>query len=65
MSEERERFIRQLEDAADHVRSLPPADIAVLLRRAALRIRNLPGIDGPKDRDQQMPELNGLPDATP
>jgi hypothetical protein len=34
----------QLEGAADKVRSLPAANIAVLLRRAALRLRNLPVI---------------------
>ncbi len=36
----RERFIRQMEDIADDIGSVPLSDLAVLLRRAALRLRN-------------------------
>ena len=50
----RDRFIRQLEDAADNVRSIPVADLAVLLRRAALRLRNLPA---PAEADQELQEF--------
>ena len=42
MADGREQFIRQLEEAAENVRGLPPANIAVLLRRAALCLRNIP-----------------------
>jgi hypothetical protein len=44
MADGREQFIRQLEEAAENVRGLPPADIAVLLRRAALCLRNIPHV---------------------
>jgi hypothetical protein len=67
MSGERERFIRQLENAADHVRGLPAGDIAVLLRRAALRLRNFPMIEEPKNIHRQVEELTSedASDATP
>lgn len=35
-------FIRQIEDAADHIDDIPREEIQILLRRAALRLRNKP-----------------------
>ena len=42
MSEERERFARQLEEAADNIRDVPKHELQILLRRAAIRLRNMP-----------------------
>jgi hypothetical protein len=44
MADGRVQFIRQLEEVAQNVRGLPLADIAVLLRRAALCLRNIPHV---------------------
>ncbi len=44
MADRRERFIRQLENAARRVEVMAPAEAARLFHRAALRLRN---IDGP------------------
>jgi hypothetical protein len=49
MATARDRFIRQLEDAADHISDMPRHELAILLRRAALRLRNTdpqPGEEG-------------------
>ena len=40
LSEGRERFIRQLENASKRVNIMMPDEVAVLFRRAALRLRN-------------------------
>jgi hypothetical protein len=37
----RERFIAQLEDAADNIADMPRHELAILLRRAAIRLRNV------------------------
>jgi hypothetical protein len=37
----RARFIRLLEDAADNIGDMPRHELAVLLRRAAIRLRNV------------------------
>ncbi len=36
----REHFIQQLEEAADRIGDVPRHELAVLLRRASLRLRN-------------------------
>lgn len=54
MAAGRERFIRQLEDAADRIADIPRHELHVLLRRAAIRLRNLPV---PDDIDQQVQEF--------
>lgn len=36
----RERFIRQVEEAADRIADIPRHELQILLRRAALRLRN-------------------------
>lgn len=41
MTSGRERFIQQLEDAADRIGDIPRHELQVLLRRAALRLRNI------------------------
>ncbi|RUV41834.1 MAG: hypothetical protein E5X23_27715 [Mesorhizobium sp.] len=40
----RHQFVRELESAADHIADASRADLQVLLRRAALVIRNAGGI---------------------
>lgn len=40
MGHHADRFIRSLEDAADSIETMPPAEIQALLRRAAIRLRN-------------------------
>ncbi|MBA3448298.1 MAG: hypothetical protein H0T56_11955 [Pseudaminobacter sp.] len=43
-------FVSELEQAADRIADMPRADLQVLLRRAAILIRNLPPIrEGPLD----------------
>jgi hypothetical protein len=37
----RDRFILQLEDAAERIGEIPRHEMQVLLRRAALRLRNI------------------------
>jgi hypothetical protein len=54
MSQDRERFIRQLEDAADNIADVPRHELQVLLRRAAIRLRNL---SVPGDLDQALREF--------
>ncbi|MGB3643551.1 MAG: hypothetical protein WBA15_03655 [Mesorhizobium sp.] len=44
MTTGRERFIRQIEDAAQRVEIMPRDEIAALFRRAALRLRNADGL---------------------
>jgi hypothetical protein len=41
MTAARDRFARQLEDAADRIGEVPRHDLQILLRRAALRLRNI------------------------
>jgi hypothetical protein len=42
MSQQREQFARQLEEAADKIRDVPKHELQILLRRAAIRLRNVP-----------------------
>lgn len=42
MTEGRERFARQLEEAADRIADIPRHELQILLRRAAIRLRNMP-----------------------
>jgi len=44
MSQEREKFARRLEQAADNIRDGPKHERQILLRRAAIRIRNMPTV---------------------
>jgi hypothetical protein len=44
MSQEREKFVRQLEEAADNIRFVPKHELQILLRRAAIRLRNMPTV---------------------
>ncbi|MGN6538926.1 MAG: hypothetical protein ACTHKQ_24765 [Mesorhizobium sp.] len=41
MTAARDRFAGQLEDAADRIADVPLHELQVLLRRAALRLRNI------------------------
>lgn len=41
MTAARDRFASQLEDAADRIGDIPRHELQVLLRRAALRLRNI------------------------
>jgi hypothetical protein len=41
----REDFIRKLEDAANRIAEMPRHELQILLRRAAIRLRNLPATD--------------------
>ena len=40
----RRTFINELEEAADHIGDTSRADLQVMLRRAALRLRNVEGV---------------------
>lgn len=51
----RERFILDLEAAADNISDVPRHELAVLLRRAALRLRNVG--QPPADLDRQYEAL--------
>jgi hypothetical protein len=57
----REAFIRQLEDAADNIGDMPRHELAILLRRAALRLRNFDGVprDPEGDYHALIDEMNG------
>jgi hypothetical protein len=57
MTEGRERFIQKLEDAADRIGDIQRHELQILLRRAALRLRN---IDRPPlpDDDKWIPVVD-------
>jgi hypothetical protein len=38
----RQRVVRELESAADHIGDIPRHELQILLRRAALLLRNIP-----------------------
>ncbi len=59
MANARDRFIRQLEDA-DRIRDVPRHELAILLRRAALHLRNT---DPRPDEDSWIPVDD--PDGAP
>lgn len=50
----RDHFIRQLEDAADRIADISRHELQILLRRAALRLRNLPA---PENVDREVQEF--------
>ncbi|WP_348627037.1 hypothetical protein [Mesorhizobium sp. WSM3873] len=53
----RHQFVHELESAADHIADAPRADLQVLLRRAALLLRNVGGLSLDPNTDEV---LNGL-----
>lgn len=61
MTEGRERFARQFEDAADRIADVPRHELQVLLRRAALRLRNIERPATPLDDEYRalIDEMNG------
>lgn len=61
MTEGRERFARQLEDAADRIGDVPRLELQVLLRRAALRLRNIdrPPVGLDAEYQALIDEMNG------
>jgi hypothetical protein len=65
MSQQREQFVRQLEEAANHLRSIPTADVSTLLRRAAVRLRNISGIRLDADVGEKLAEVSILTGTEP
>lgn len=57
----RESFILDLERAADNIADMPRHELAILLRRAALRLRNVgnPTIELDHEYQTLIDELNG------
>lgn len=57
----RERFILDLERAADNIAEVPRHELAILLRRAALRLRNVgyPMVDLDHEYQTLIDDLNG------
>lgn len=53
----RHQFVHELENTADHIADTPRADLQVMLRRAALFLRNVGGI-AIEPRTDEI--LNGL-----
>ncbi|AZO28535.1 MULTISPECIES: hypothetical protein [Mesorhizobium] len=53
----RHQFVHELESAADHIADTSRADLQVLLRRAALLLRNVGGLSLDPNTDEV---LNGL-----
>ena len=51
----RSTFAEELQDASDRIADIPRADLQIMLRRAALMIRNTDGIDlDPKVQDSLL-----------
>jgi len=51
----RDRLVRQLEDAANNIANAPRDDLQILLRRAALTLRNLgTGLELMREKDQRI-----------
>jgi hypothetical protein len=62
----RETFALELEQTADRIADVSRADLQILLRRAALRLRNVPGLTLDADVDEAIDWLAaemGLPPA--
>ena len=57
----RETFILDLERAADNIGDVPRHELAILLRRAALRLRNVgqAPVDLERQYQQLIDDLNG------
>lgn len=63
-NDETARLIDELERAADNLADLPPHDIAMLLRRAALRLQGAPtAFDVDKALQSMMDSLDRAYDA--
>lgn len=65
-SKGREALVHQLEDAADNLVHVPQAELKMLLKRAALRLRNQPPSDE-ADRELQdfLDEITGHDPRSP
>jgi hypothetical protein len=50
----RHTFANELEKAADQIANVSRAELQILLRRAALRLRNIEGLVLPSDVDQAV-----------
>ncbi|PCK81483.1 CopG family transcriptional regulator [Rhizobium sophoriradicis] len=48
-----------LEDAADRIADISPADLQIMLRRAALRLRNTAGVSMDDDVEEALRDLAG------
>lgn len=57
MAEDRDRFIHQLEDIADALSNTPRRELQILLRRAAIRLRNVDDINLPPDLEEAVTGL--------
>lgn len=57
MTAARDRFIQQLEDAADRIADIPRHELAILLRRAAIRLRNVDGIVIEPEVDKALADI--------
>ena len=55
----RRTFINELEEAADHIGDTSRADLQVMLRRAALRLRNVEGVTLDADANKAISLLAG------
>ena len=55
----RRTFINELEEAADHIGDTSCADLQVMLRRAALRLRNVEGVTLDADANTAISLLAG------
>lgn len=53
----RHQFVHELENAADHIADTSRADLQVLLRRAALLLRNVSGLDLDPRTDEALNSL--------
>jgi hypothetical protein len=64
MTAARNRFAAQLEDAADRIADVPRHELQVLLRRAALRLRNIDRPPASLD-DEYCALIDGMNGADP
>ena len=55
----RRTFVNELEKAADQIADISRADLQILLRRAALRLRNMEGLTLDAEADQAIDFLAG------
>ena len=53
----RRTFINELEEAAEHIGDTSRADLQVMLRRAALRLRNVEGVTLDADANKAISQL--------
>jgi hypothetical protein len=64
MAEERDRFIHRLEDAANSISVVPRRELQILLRRAALQLRNVDNIKLYPDLEQAVAALGAALDKS-